>query len=226
MQDVPLIGFLAIIALAFILLWIWATGRMYTSKLRNRVAQDLRTRFRAVTEKISVRLLGNTGAKLAMHQKVDSPFPLLEATIVLLDRSNAIFMLYCKLRHRIDQLQIRANLKKPPTVRLELVRPIERKRLDDALADRPGHPEELRIDYLADKFHVVTYTVDEARALLGEERLRRDLEAVSPYLTRLSIAPREPHLFISVVLVPKAMTPAENFALSVARALTPKAKKK
>jgi len=219
MQDYALISFFVGVGILFILLWAWMAGRMFNVKLRNKIARDISTRFRSLTSKISIKILGSTGAKLSLHQKPDSPFTKLETTILLLDRSNIFHMVYCKLRHRTDQLQIRANLKGSPPLRLELVTISERRRLDQALAGRPRKPLEVKIDYLADRFYILSYTPQAVQTLFSQKRLRERFEKVAPYLTRISIASREPHLFISVILVPEAMEPMEDFAVSLARAL-------
>ncbi|MFX1491791.1 MAG: hypothetical protein ACFFBU_05975 [Promethearchaeota archaeon] len=226
MQDVLIISFYVVLGFAFVIIFIWMTGRMATLKRRNRIVQFFGARFRSITSKISVKLLGNTGAKLAYHQESDSPFPKLEATIMLLDRSNAFAMIYWKIRHRTDQVQIRANLKELPEPRIELITHKEQKRLDEDLAEHPGSAQELMVDYLVDQFYVVSYTPETGDALFQQEKVRSAFEEVAPYLTRLSIARREPHLFFSVILVPEALKPMEKFALTLGRVLSQKKKGK
>lgn len=218
MQDILIIGFYFVLGFAFVLIWIWMAGRMATMKRRNKIAQHISPRFNDITSKVSVKLLGNTGAKLAYHQEEKSYFSKLEATILLLDRSNPFAMIYWKIRHRTDQLQIRTNLRKTPNLRLELTTHKERERLDKHLVERKGTPQELEIDYLKDQFYVVAYTPEEAENFFKQPKLRKAFEEVSPYLTRLSIAGKEPHLFFSVTLIPEAIPPMETFARALGRA--------
>ncbi len=222
MQDIPLTGQAIIVGLAFFLIGTWMIGRYGTSRLRRKIAQDVANRFQSTTSKVSVRLLGNTGAKFAYHQKSDSPLPKLESTILLLDRSNILHLAYCKARHRSDQLQIRANLTKRPALNLELVIRREQQNLETSMKSHPDSISELTIEDLRDRFYIVTSDTEVGERLFNSSRFRESFDGVAPYLTRLSIARKEPHVFVSVVLVPEAMPPMEQFVMALAKALRKK----
>ncbi|MFQ5831975.1 MAG: hypothetical protein ACE5H4_04695 [Candidatus Thorarchaeota archaeon] len=225
MQDISETGYILLAGLAIFVVGTWMIGRMVTSKLRNKVAQNVATRFQATTSKVSVRLLGNTGAKFSFHQKSSGPFSKLETSVLLLDRSNMFHMIYCRARGRTDQLQIRANLRRPPTFGLELATRREQHRLEEALKDRSESVRELEIENLTEQFYVVASDHEASENLFRSPQFRIDAEAVRPYLTRLSIAHREPHVFVSVKLVPEAMEPTESFVLSLANYLGPRKKR-
>ena len=216
MQDIAQTGYLVLIGLAFFVIGTWMIGRRTTSKLRSKIAQDLANRFHSTTSKVSVRLLGNTGAKFSYHQKSDSPLPQLETTILLLDRSNLFHLAYCKVRRRTDQLQIRSNLRGPASFNLELTTRGEQKNLDAILKNDSESIHELTVEKLTEQFYIVVSNLEAGKSLFDRTRFRADFETVAPYLTRLSIARQEPHLFASVLLVPEAMAPIEKFVISLA----------
>jgi hypothetical protein len=72
---------------------------------------------------------------------------------------------------------------------------------------------------------VVVSNPEAGENLFHRTQFHADFEAIVPYLTRLSIARREPNVFVSVVLVPEAMAPIENFVVSLAKSLQPGRKK-
>ncbi len=225
MQDISEIGYILLAGLAIFIVGTWMIGRMVTSKLRNKIAQNVATRFKSTTSKVSVKLLGNTGAKFSFHQESSGPFSKLETSVLLLDRSNMFHMIYTRARGRTDQLQIRANLRRPPTFGIELAIRREQQRLEEALKDRSESVHELEIENLTEQFYVVVSDREASENLFHSPQIRIDTEAVRPYLTRLSIAQREPHVFISVILVPEAMVPTENIVLSLANYLGPRKKR-
>ena len=67
--------------------------------------------------------------------------------------------------------------------------------------------------------------IPEGETLFNENQFRKDFETLAPYLTRLSIARKEPNLFISVILLPEAVSAVENFVLSLPKSLRPRKKK-
>lgn len=222
MQDILIISFYAVLGFAFVILWIWMTGRMATKKRLNRIVQYLGGRFQDLTSKVSVKVLGSTGAKLGYHQESHSPFPKLEATILLLDRSNAFAMIYWKARHRTDQLQIRANFHDLPDVHIDLTTPTEKKRLDKSFIKKETTPKEIKVDYLKDQFYIASYTSDKARSYFQQAKFRKALQKIAPYLTRLSVERREPHLFLSVELVPEVIGSLEQFTRILGKTLPSK----
>ncbi len=224
MQGITDIGFNILVAVAVFVIGTWVIGRYLTAKLRSRIGQDIAGRFPATTSKVSVRLLGNIGAKFSYHQKSDSPLPKLESTIMLLDRSNIFHFVYCKARHRTDQLQIRANLLGAPPFNLELANRAEQKSLLESLRPEAKSIHEITIEDATDRFYVVVSDIESAKSLFNSSHFRTDFDAVAPYLTRLSIARKEPQLFASVVLTPEAMQPVENFIFSLAKSLQGKRK--
>jgi hypothetical protein len=225
MQSLADTGYIVLLGVAFFVIGTWIIGRFKTSKLRNNVAQNVANRFHQTTQKVSVRLLGNTGAKFSFHQKSDSPLPKLEATILLLDRSNIFHFVYCKARHRTDQLQIRANIKEPSSLNLELTTRRNQKELEASLKPDSEKIHELTVENLTERFYVVVSNPEAGENLFYRTQFHADFEAIAPYLTRLSIARREPNLFVSVILVPEAMAPIENFVVSLAKSLQPGRKK-
>jgi hypothetical protein len=225
MQNLTDIGYLVLFGVAIFVIGTWMIGRFKTSKLRNNIAQNVANRFHSTTSKVSVRLLGNTGAKFSFHQKSDSPLPKLEVTILLLDRSNIFHFAYCKARHRTDQLQIRANMKAPASFNLELTTRQERKDLEASLRQDSEKAHELTIENLTEQFYMVVSDSEAGESLFQKTQYQADFEAVAPYLTRLSVARQEPNLFVSVILAPEAMSPVENFVVSLAKSLQPRKKK-
>jgi hypothetical protein len=225
MQNLMDTGYLVLFGVAIFVIGTWMIGRFKTSKLRNNIAQNVATRFQSTTSKVSVRLLGNTGAKFSFHQKSDSPLPKLEATILLLDRSNIFHFAYCKVRHRTDQLQIRANMKAPASFNLELTTRQEQKDLEASLKQDSERIHELAIGNLTEEFYIVVSDNEAGESLFQKTQFHVDFKAVAPYLTRLSLARQEPNLFISVILVPEAMSPVENFVFSLAKSIQPRKKK-
>ena len=219
MQDIAQTGYLVLIGLAFFMIGTWMIGRRSTAKLRSKIGQDLANRFHSTTSKVSVRLLGNTGAKFSYHQKSDSPLPKLETTILLLDRSNFFHLAYCKARHRTDQLQIRANFRGPASFNLELTTRGDQKNLEASLKTESESIRELTVDNLTEQFYIVVSDLEAGNRLFEKKQFHDDFETVAPYLTRSSISRREPHVFASVILVPEAMVPFENFVISLARSL-------
>jgi len=225
MQNFTETGYLVLFGVAIFVIGTWMIGRYKTTKLRNNIAQNVANRFPSTTSKVSVKLLGNTGAKFSLHQKSDSPLPKLEATILLLDRSNIFHFAYCKARHRTDQLQIRANFKEPPSFNLELATWQEQKDLEASLKQDSEKIHELAVENLTEQFYMVVSDFEAGESLFHKTQYRADFEAIAPYLTRLSVARREPNLFASVILVPEAMSPIENFVFSLAKSLQPRKKK-
>jgi hypothetical protein len=219
MQDIVQTGYLVLVGLAFFVIGTWMIGRRSTGKLRSKIAQDLANRFHSTTSKVSVRLLGNTGAKFSYHQKSDSPLPKLETTILLLDRSNFFHLAYCKVRHRTDQLQIRTNLRGPASFNLELTTREEQKNLEASLKPESESTRELTVDNLTEQFYIVVSNLEAGNSLFEKKQFRADFETVASYLTRLSISRKEPHIFASVILVPEAMAPIEKFVISLAKSL-------
>jgi hypothetical protein len=225
MQNLSDAGYLVLFGVAIFVIGTWMIGRFKTSKLRNNIAQNVATRFQSTTSKVSVRLLGNTGAKFSFHQKSDSPLQKLEATILLLDRSNIFHFAYCKILHRTDQLQIRANVKAHASFNLELATRQEQKDLEAALKPDSDRIHEIAIGDFTQKFYVVVSDTEAGESLFQKTQFHTDFEAVAPYLTRLSLARQEPNLFISVILVPEAMSPIENFVFSLAKSIHPRRNK-
>ncbi|MFX0055523.1 MAG: hypothetical protein ACFFAD_11410 [Candidatus Hermodarchaeota archaeon] len=219
MQNLAETGYLVLFGVAIFLIGTWMIGRWKTPKLRSRIAQNVANRFEATTSKVSVRLLGNTGAKFSYHQKSNSPLPKLESTILLLDRSNIFHFAYCKIRGRTDQLQIRANLGRPALFNLELATQREKKNLEELLKPKIEGASELLIDDLSDQFYVVVSDLEAGERLFEKQEFYADFKAIAPFLTRLSISRKEPHVFASVVLVPEAMEPFEKFILSLAKSV-------
>jgi hypothetical protein len=225
MQNLTETSYLVLFGVAIFVIGTWMIGRYKTSQLRNRIAQNIASRFPSTTSKVSVRLLGNTGAKFSYHQKSDSLLPKLEATILLLDRSNIFHFAYCKVQHRTDQLQIRANTRSSASFNLELISNQERKNLEKSLKADADKIHELNIENLTEPFYIVVSNREEGENLFNENRFRKDFESVAPYLTRLSIARKEPNLFISVILVPEAVSAIENLVVSLPKVLRPRKQK-
>ncbi|MFW9846404.1 MAG: hypothetical protein ACFFD6_06640 [Candidatus Thorarchaeota archaeon] len=219
MQSLADQGYLVLFGVAIFLIGTWMIGRWKTSKLRSRIAQNVASRFDATTSKVSVRLLGNTGAKFSYHQKSNSPLPKLESTVLLLDRSNIFHLAYCKIRGRTDQLQIRANLGKPASFNLELTTQREKENLEDVLKPKMESASELTVENLSEQFYIVVSSLEDGERLFERKEFNADFEDVAPYLTRLSISRKEPHVFASVILVPEAMAPIEAFILSLAKSV-------
>ncbi|MFW9793664.1 MAG: hypothetical protein ACFFEE_05150 [Candidatus Thorarchaeota archaeon] len=222
MQDLTQTGYMVLILVAFFVIGTWMIGRYKTSNLRKKIAQNVANRFSTITSKVSVRLLGNTGAKFSYHQKSGSPLPKLESTILLLDRSNIFHFLYCKIRRRTDQLQIRTNLRKPASFNLELSTREEQEKLQTMLKQDSESIRELNIDNLTEQFYIVVSNLEAGENLFGNNQFNTDFEAVAPYLTRLSISRKEPHVFASVELVPEAMDPIEQFITTLAKSVKPR----
>ncbi len=225
MQDIETVGLYIVMGLGVVLIWIWMAGRMSTKKLRNKIAQDIATRFQSITSKVSVKLLGNTGVKFALHQKAKSSFSKLEATVLLLDRSNAFHMLYCKVRHRTDQIQIRGSLKEKPAIRVEMASANEKQNLDDTLKDQANNLKEFKVEYLAEWLYILTNDTGDGADFFDQSDVSAAFKEAAQYLTRISIAPREPHLFISAVLVPQSVEPIERLTLSIAKGVRKKNRK-
>lgn len=219
MQSVLETGYLALMGLAFFIIGTWMIGRLKTSKLRNQIAQDVASRFHKITSKVSVKLLGNTGAKFSYHQVENSPLRKLESTILLLDRSNIFHMVYCIARHRTDQLQIRTNLKKYPSFDLELTTLKEKKNLEDQMKLQSAEYSELSVENLTEPFYIMTNNLEAGEHLFQKSQFQSDFKEITPFLTRLSISKREPHLFASVKLIPEAMGPIEKFVTSLTSSL-------
>lgn len=78
---------------------------------------------------------------------------------------------------------------------------------------------ELLIDNLSDQFYVVVSDLEAGERLFEKQEFHADFKAIAPFLTRLSISRKEPHVFASVVLVPESMAPIENFILSLAKSI-------
>ncbi|MFX1483700.1 MAG: hypothetical protein ACFFCP_11010 [Promethearchaeota archaeon] len=225
MQNLSDTGYIVLFAVAIFVIGTWMIGRYKTSQLRNRIAQVVANLFTSTTSKVSVRLLGNTGAKFSFHQKSDGPLPKLEGTILLLDRSNIFHFAYCKIKHRTDQFQIRANIRGTASFNLELATRLEQKNLEASLRADSGKIHELAIESITEQFYVVTSNQEAGEHLFGNTHFRDDFESVAPYLTRLSIAQKDPNLFVSVILVPEAMEPVEKFVISLAKSLRRRKKK-
>jgi hypothetical protein len=219
LQNLAETGYLVLFGVAIFLIGTWMIGRWKTSKLRSRIAQNVANRFDATTSKVSVKLLGNTGAKFSYHQKSNSPLPKLESTVLLLDRSNIFHLAYCKIRGRTDQLQIRANLGRPASFNLELTTRREQKNLEELLKPKMENASELAVDNLGDQFYIVVSDLEAGERLFGKKQFHADFEAIAPYLTRLSISRKVPHVFASVILIPEALAPIEAFILSLAKSV-------
>jgi hypothetical protein len=219
MQDLAQTGYTVLMALAIFVIGTWMIGRYKTSNLRNKVAQYVANRFDSTTSKVSVRLLGNTGAKFSYHQKSGSPLPKLESTVLLLDRSNIFHFAYCKIRHRTDQLQIRANLRGPASFNLELTTREEQKSLESSLKPESESIRELTVGNLSEHFYIVVSNLEAGERLFEKREFYADFESVAPYLTRLSISRRDPHVFASVILVPEAIAPFEKFIIALAKSV-------
>jgi hypothetical protein len=225
MQNLTETGYIVLFGVAIFVIGTWMIGRYKTSKLRNQIAQNVAGRFSSTTTKVSVRLLGNTGAKFSFHQKSDSILPKLEATILLLDRSNIFHFAYCKARRRTDQLQIRADMREPAAFNLELATRRDRRDLEESLKPDSERVHELSIENMTEQFYIVVSNSEAGESLFDRTQFQADFGDIAPYLTRLSIARREPNLYISVILVPEAMSPIENFVFSLAKSLQPRKKK-
>ncbi|MFX1604906.1 MAG: hypothetical protein ACFFDD_03295, partial [Promethearchaeota archaeon] len=154
-----------------------------------------------------------------------SPLPKLEGTILLLDRSNIFHFAYCKIKHRTDQLQIRTNIRGSTSFNLELTTLQEQKNLEESLKKDSGNIHELTIDNLTEQFYIVVSNLESGESLFQRSQFQTDFEAVAPFLTRLSISRKEPQVFASVKLVPEAITPLENFIITLAKSLQHKKKR-
>ncbi len=193
------------VLVALVVGW-FAVGSVWNVRKGNAALRWLRGGLKQVGDRSTVRWLGTTAVEMKIA-KARSPFE--DAAVVLFLEPRDVPWIWgpCRLRGRRDTLILRARLRKPPALDVELLDPASwsgREALPQLLSEAWSKREPSVSGDLAAYFKV------DAALPLGDALLSRARQA-GIGVRRLSLRRREPHLQLHVDLPGPSASAAEFF---------------
>ncbi len=193
----------------FLIVWYVIVG--YLNRRRGiRIYRWLREGLDNIGEVTDVHWIGSAGSGTQI--KVDNthePFKALEATVLMESRELLPLWIFNILRHKRDELILRASLRKSPSQELEITRSTDREfhNIFSSKQKKTFSPSEAPSGF--------QIAFRGGKKLKGKQHIEDFLEQNGSTIIRISLGHKEPHFVLRCRLADLREAPAENFFSSL-----------
>lgn len=182
-----------IVILAFVFTFSYLVGKLLNSRRKKQIGTVILNILRNRYSKMKFADLGDTCMRLLCTNGRKGLPEKLELTVLLMDRGNLAYYPINLLKRRGDYIILKANLKRGPSLSLEIISLKEGKMVKEI----SKIPSEVKFgNDLDNRFVARTTELNLAERLLSNHRFRSYLSNMKEDLRRISISRAEPHILI------------------------------